>query len=55
MQLQFGNKVQDPDIRHLFDMTDVIFDQAWLAGAEDFDLYFMFRDLYLSLADKEKL
>ena len=55
MQLQFGNKVQDPDIRHLFDMTDVIFDQAWLAGAEDFDLYFMFRDLYLSRADKEKL
>ncbi len=55
MQLQFGNKVQDPDIRHLFDMTDVIFDQAWLAGAEDFDLYFMFRDLYLSRADKDKL
>ena len=55
MQLQFGNKVQDPDIRHLFDMTDVIFDQAWLAGAEDFDLYFMFRDLHLSRADKDKL
>jgi len=55
MQLQFGSRLQDPDIRHLFDMTDVIFDQAWLAGAEDFDLYFMFRDLYLSRADKEKL
>jgi len=55
MQLQFGNKVQDPDIRHLFDMTDVIFDQAWLAGAEDFDLYFMFRDLFLSRADKDRL
>jgi glucose-6-phosphate isomerase len=55
MQLQFGNKLQDPDVRHLMDMADVIFDQAWLAGAEDFDLYFMFRDLYLSRADKEKL
>ena len=55
MQLQFGSRLQDPDIRHLFDMTDVIFDQPWLAGAEDFDLYFMFRDLYLSRADKEKL
>jgi glucose-6-phosphate isomerase, archaeal len=55
MQLQFGNKSQDPDIRHLFDMTDVIFDQTWLAGAEDFDLYFMYRDLYLSRADREKL
>jgi glucose-6-phosphate isomerase len=55
MQLQFGNRSQDPDIRHLFDMTDVILDQAWLAGAEDFDLYFMYRDLYLSRADREKL
>lgn len=55
MQLQFGNKLQDPDIRHLFDMTDVIFDQTWLAGAEDFDLYFMYRDLYLSRTDREKL
>ncbi len=55
MQLQFGNRSRDPDIRHLFDMTDVIFDKAWLAGAEDFDLYFMYRDLYLSRADNEKL
>ena len=55
MQLQFGNKLQDPDIRHLMDMADVIFDQAWLAGAEDFDLYFMYRDLYLSRTDREKL
>ena len=55
MQLQFGNRFQDPDIRHLMDMADVIFDQAWLAGAEDFDLYFMYRDLYLSRTDREKL
>jgi len=55
MQLQFGNKLQDPDIRHLMDMADVVFDQAWLAGAEDFDLYFMYRDLYLSWTDREKL
>jgi glucose-6-phosphate isomerase len=55
MQLQFGNKLQDPDVRRLFDMTDVIFDQTWLAGAEDYDLYYMYRDLYLSRADREKL
>ncbi|MCJ7443335.1 MAG: glucose-6-phosphate isomerase [Methanotrichaceae archaeon] len=45
----------EPDIRMLYDLKDVIFDQAWLAGAENFELYYMYRDLYLSRADKEKL
>ena len=36
-------------------MKEVIFDQSWLAGAEDFELYYMYRDLFLSRADKEKL
>jgi glucose-6-phosphate isomerase len=55
MQLEFGGKRQEPDVRRLFDMKDVIFDQSWLAGAEDFELYYMYRDLFLSRADKEKL
>jgi len=55
MQLEFGGKRQDPDIRRLFDMKEVIFDRDWLANAENFDLYYMYRDLYLSRADKDKL
>ena len=55
MQLEFGDKGQEPDVRRLFDMKEVIFDQSWLAGAEDFELYYMYRDLFLSRADKEKL
>jgi glucose-6-phosphate isomerase len=55
MQLEFGSKRQDPDVRRLFDMKEVIFDRDWLAKAEDFDLYYMYRDLYLSKSDKEKL
>lgn len=55
MQLEFGGKTLVPDVRRLFDMKDVIFDQSWLAGAEDFELYYMYRDLFLSRADKEKL
>lgn len=55
MQLEFGCKRQDPDVRRLFDMKEVIFDKDWLARAEDFDLYYMYRDLYLSRADKDRL
>ncbi|MDD1762528.1 MAG: glucose-6-phosphate isomerase [Methanothrix sp.] len=55
MQLEFGSKRQDPDVRRLFDMKEVIFDKDWLAKTEDFGLYYMYRDLYLSRADKDKL
>lgn len=55
MQLEFGGKGQEPQVRRLSDMKEVIFDQRWLAGAEDFELYYMYRDLFLSRADKEKL
>ena len=55
MQLEFGGKAIAPDIRRLFDMQEVISDRSWLAGAEDFELYYMYRDLFLSRADKEKL
>ncbi|HPE52246.1 MAG TPA: glucose-6-phosphate isomerase family protein, partial [Methanothrix soehngenii] len=55
MDLEFGGKTKEPDIRRLFDMKDVIFDQIWLAGRENFELYYMFRDLFLSRADGDKL
>lgn len=55
MDLEFGGKTREPDIRRLFDMKDVIFDQNWLAGAENFELYYMFRDLFLSRGDGDKL
>lgn len=55
MQMEFSGKMLTPDVRRLFDMKEVILDQKWLAGASDFELYYMFRDLSLSRADKEKL
>jgi glucose-6-phosphate isomerase, archaeal len=55
MQMEFSGKVLTPDVRRLYDMKEVILDQKWLAGASDFELYYMFRDLSLSRADKEKL
>lgn len=55
MQMEFSGKMLTPDVRRLYDMKEVILDQKWLAGARDFELYYMFRDLSLSRADKEKL
>lgn len=53
--MEFNGKILTPDVRRLIDMKEVILDQNWLAGAVDFELYYMYRDLYLSRADKEKL
>ena len=55
MDLVFGGKRREPDIRRLHDMDDVIYDKKWLETAENFDLYFMYRDLFLSKTDGEKL
>jgi glucose-6-phosphate isomerase, archaeal len=55
MDLEFGGKRRKPDIRRLYDMKEVIYDQKWLTTAENFDLYYMYRDLFLSRGDGEKL
>jgi glucose-6-phosphate isomerase len=55
MELEFAGKTREPDIRRLYDMSDVIYDKNWLAGAENVELYYMYRDLYLSRSDQEKL
>ena len=54
-ELEFGGKLKEPDIRRLYDMSDVIFDQEWLASAQNFELYYMYRDLYLTRADRDRL
>jgi glucose-6-phosphate isomerase len=53
--LEFGGKSKEPDIRWLYDMKDVIYDREWLSGAQNFELYYMYRDLYLSRADRDHL
>ena len=53
--LEFGGKSKEPDIRWLYDIKDVIYDQEWLSKAQNFELYYMYRDLFLSRADKDRL
>lgn len=36
-------KNQIPDIRYLYDMKEVIYDQKWLATAPNLELYYMYR------------
>lgn len=43
--LSFGKTVRAPDVRTLYDMTEVIYDKGWLQTAENFDLYFMCREM----------
>jgi glucose-6-phosphate isomerase, archaeal len=54
-KLDFGGKKLEPDVRRLYDIREVIFDQSWLAGAKNTELYYMYRDLFLSQSDKENL
>jgi glucose-6-phosphate isomerase len=55
MDLEFGGKRREPDIRRLFDMQEVILDREWLKTAENFELYYMYRDLFLSRSDADRL
>ena len=49
--LEFGGKRVKPGIRRLYDMKDVIYDREWLSRADNFDLYYMYRELSLSRND----
>ncbi len=49
--LEFGGKRVNPDIRRLYDMKEVIYDDKWLESSKDMDLYYMYRDLAISNRD----
>jgi len=44
-----------PNIRHLFDMKEVILDQKWLKKQKNIELYYMYRGLGLTEEDKKKI
>ncbi len=49
--MEFGLKRVKAKVRMLFDMKDVIYDREWLSGAEDSELYYMYRGMSLSKND----
>lgn len=52
-ELDFYGNIHHPDIRMLHDMDEVIHDQAWLRSQEDFELYYMYRDLSKNESDNK--
>lgn len=48
-------KNQKPDIRYLFDLREVIFDQKWLKTVPNLELYYMYRGVARSENDKQKI
>jgi len=40
--LEFAGKQVKPDIRKLYDMREVVYDQEWLQVTADKDLYYMY-------------
>ncbi|MDD2639262.1 MAG: glucose-6-phosphate isomerase family protein [Methanothrix sp.] len=50
-ELEFAEKTKEPDVRMLRDMDDVLYDKKWAKVAENLELYYMYRDLFLSRRD----
>ncbi|MBP2030722.1 glucose-6-phosphate isomerase [Methanohalophilus levihalophilus] len=50
-KITFGGKKHTPNVRMLSDMDEVVYDRKWLENAEDRELYYMYRDLYLTEDD----
>lgn len=51
LTLKFGEITRMADVRRLYDMKEVIYDRKWLATQPDFELYYMYRDLYKNEGD----
>jgi len=54
-ELDFYGDIRDPDIRMLYDMDHVIFDQEWMKSVDNFELYYMYRDLYRNEEEAEAI
>lgn len=52
MHLHFGNRIAKPQVRMLYDLRDVVYDRAWFESAPNAELYYMYRDLFLSKRDE---
>jgi len=51
--LRVGGEMSKPSVRKLDDMKDVIYDKKWLKSAGNPELYYMYRDLSLSIKDRQ--
>ncbi|AFV24364.1 glucose-6-phosphate isomerase [Methanolobus psychrophilus R15] len=52
-KLDFYGNIRTPDVRMLYDMSEVLFDREWLRSAENMELYYMYRNLYRNNSEHE--
>lgn len=38
-------KLKNPDIRYLYDLKEVLYDQKWLDKSDNFEIYYMYRNI----------
>lgn len=53
--LKFGERKVKPEVRMLKEMEEVIYDKDWFKKAENFPIYYMYRDLSLNEKDRKKI
>ncbi len=51
MELRFGSKIAKPQVRMLSELREVVYDRTWFERAENVEVYYMYRDLFLSRRD----
>ena len=54
-ELTFGDTTRIADIRMLHDMDEVIYDKTWLGSADNFELYYMYRDMCKTKAESDQI
>ena len=53
VKLKFGDVNRIADIRMLHDMDNVIYDKIWLENTDNFELYYMYRNMYKTEAESD--
>lgn len=54
-QIHYGKIKRTADIRKLYDLKDVIYDVKWFKSQQNFELYYMYRDLYKNESDHKTI
>jgi len=55
MKLKFNDRLVEPDVRWLEELHDVACDVRWMDTASHVEAYFMYRDLYATLEQRNAL
>jgi len=55
MKLKFGTSLVEPEVRWIEELRDVACDMGWMENVPNIEVYYMYRDLYLTLEHKDTI